>query len=202
MCEGPCEFLCVCHYIHLWAYVYVCVSDCPCVCVYVCFPPVPHVLEAKLPGYTWAPGWISSVVIDSTAKRHCYSIGCLARRVAVLIAAKWQSGLTLGHLRDSNRSAEKSYLPPCSSGRPVQARKRNSSSVGSAAGNLLMSHWLFHSFAMREDRLKSPPFLHVCNRWKYREVLSHMVNQRQKYRVLSMAVSLAGLILVSLPCLA
>ena len=83
-------------------------SDCPCVCVCVCISPtLPHAPEAEHA----APDWVSSVIIYSTSKAICY----LARCTAAPMAAELLSVLTFHHPRDSNRSAEKMYLPPYSS---------------------------------------------------------------------------------------
>ena len=139
---GMCGYLhvCVCLCAHLWPMcMAVNLSDCLCVCVRVCFP---HLAPCSR---SWACNPRLGFLCDNLQHKQgdCCSICCLARCTAAPMAAELLSVLTFHHPRDSNRSAEKMYLPPYSSEWPTTARKWNSSWVIPAAGNLNISPVVF-----------------------------------------------------------
>ena len=128
-----------------------CVDTCRCLCVWLCvcvsvFPCCASRLHLS-PGLAFLCGywlrWARPLLFRS----------CLARSAAVPVSPKRQSGLILGHLRDSSRSGEKRYLPSCSSERPAQDREWSSSSVISAVGNLLISPPSFFPIGLQWGRI-------------------------------------------------
>lgn len=150
-------FLClVCGYVWrtVWLSACVCVSLCTsvtyvydcesvwlpvCVCVCVYFP---HLAPCSR---SWACSPRLGFLCDHLQHKqgYCCSICYLARCTAAPMAAELLSVLTFHHPRDSNRSAEKMYLPPYSSEWPTAARKWNTSWVIPAAGNLNISPVVF-----------------------------------------------------------
>ena len=142
VCVEDCVVICMCVCVSLCTsvtYVYDCESVWLPVCVCVYFP---HLAPCSR---SWACSPRLGFLCDHLQHKqgYCCSICCLARCTAAPMAAELLSVLTFHHPRDSNRSAEKMYLPPYSSEWPTAARKWNSSWVIPAAGNLNISPVVF-----------------------------------------------------------
>ena len=144
VCVEDCVVICMCvcvfvHICDLCVWLWICLTARVCVCVCVYFP---HLAPCSR---SWACSPRLGFLCDHLQHKqgYCCSICYLARCTAAPMAAELLSVLTFHHPRDSNRSAEKMYLPPYSSEWPTAARKWNTSWVIPAAGNLNISPVVF-----------------------------------------------------------